>query len=218
MVTTGVRAPERTSPVLPRPRRPVDDVVTVAPEPTTSRPFEAVRAARAHRLRPAVVLLLPLLLLLAVFVTPAESQAAASSDVVVVLAGERERLPVALDLVAQGGQPLLVSIGPGPGNAAARRLCADPGDLPVLCFEPHPMTTQGEARAVGRLVQQHGWRSVTVVSSSYHLPRARVLVERCTDAAVEVQAARPEASLPTWVQYIGHELGGLAKAAVQHGC
>ncbi|RBY84518.1 hypothetical protein DQ241_17725 [Blastococcus sp. TF02A-30] len=80
------------------------------------------------------------------------------------------------------------------------------------------MTTQGEARAIGRLLDEHGWRSVTVVSSSYHPARARVLVERCTDAAVAVKAAHPQASVATWAQYIGHELGGLVEAAVQDAC
>lgn len=219
MVTTGVQEPEQTA-VLPRPRPPADNQFPTAPGPAPVRAFVANHPDRpwGRRLRPFVVLLVPLLLLVAVFVAPAESPAAAGSDVVVVLAGERERLPVALDLVAEGGQPLLVSIGPGPGNAAARRLCADPGRLDVHCFEPSPMTTRGEARAIGRLVHDHGWRSVTVVSSSYHLARARVLVDRCTDAAVATKAARPDASLPTWVQYVGHELAGLVQAAAWDEC
>ncbi|RBY84517.1 hypothetical protein [Blastococcus sp. TF02A-30] len=78
----------------------MDDQLVVAP--AAPEPFRAFRSdrldgRRAHRLRPFVVLL-PLLLI-AVFVAPAESPAAASSDVVVVHAGERDRLPVALDPV-----------------------------------------------------------------------------------------------------------------------
>jgi uncharacterized SAM-binding protein YcdF (DUF218 family) len=165
-----------------------------------------------------VVLLLPLLLAVGLVVTPAESEAAGSSDVVAVLAGERERLPVAVQTAEAGSGVLVVSLGPGPGNAAARRLCQAPGELTVHCFEPSPATTRGEAQAIGRLVEDHGWQSLTLVSSTYHLTRARVLVERCSAVDVRLKGAQPSASVGDWASFVGHELGGLAKAAFVRDC
>src|ERR1700712_430409 len=39
----------------------------------------------------------------------------------------------------------------------------------VICFQPDPRTTQGEAREIERLAKQHGWKSIIVVTSKYHI-------------------------------------------------
>jgi uncharacterized SAM-binding protein YcdF (DUF218 family) len=49
----------------------------------------------------------------------------------------------------------------------------------VLCLTPEASTTRGEARAFAELAGREGWRSVTVVTSSYHRRRADLLVGRC---------------------------------------
>src|SRR5581483_1500567 len=40
-------------------------------------------------------------------------------------------------------------------------------------------TLRGEARAVARLARTHGWRSVAVVTSTFHVTRAKMLFRRC---------------------------------------
>ncbi|MEO9240377.1 MAG: YdcF family protein, partial [Jatrophihabitantaceae bacterium] len=35
----------------------------------------------------------------------------------------------------------------------------------VICFQPHPATTQGEAREIGQLAREHHWKSIIVVTS-----------------------------------------------------
>jgi uncharacterized SAM-binding protein YcdF (DUF218 family) len=63
----------------------------------------------------------------------------------------------------------------------ARRLCRA-GHIArarVICFEPVPFSTRGEARAVARLARQHGWTHVVVVTSAFHVFRARMLFRRC---------------------------------------
>jgi uncharacterized SAM-binding protein YcdF (DUF218 family) len=195
-------------------------VTVVAPPTRTPTPVRLPDADNrwALPLRTFSSLLVPLLLLAALFVTPAESPAAASADVVAVLAGARERLPAAVELAERGSGVLLVSVGAGPENAAARRLCRKPGDLTVYCFDPSPATTRGEARAIGQLLDDHDWDSVALVTSAYHLPRARVLLERCTTADIRGVAARPSASVLEWTVLIGHELGGLAQSASTSDC
>ena len=58
------------------------------------------------------------------------------------------------------------------------------GTAPALRFEPVPFNTRGEARAVAHLVREHGWRSIIVVTSGYHVRRARLLFARAVPAEV----------------------------------
>jgi len=101
-----------------------------------------------------------------------------TADAVVVLAGSRFRLPVGLELVARGVAPVLViSDGLDPRSPAANRICNERAQ--VLCPKPDPYSTRGEARLVARLARERGWDSIVVVSSRFHLFRARILFERC---------------------------------------
>ena len=78
--------------------------------------------------------------------------------------------------------PVLVISGAGfdPKWKKARALCAHGAKgFRVLCFDPKPYSTRGEARGIARLAQHHGWRTVDVVTSRYHVFRARMIIERC---------------------------------------
>jgi uncharacterized SAM-binding protein YcdF (DUF218 family) len=65
----------------------------------------------------------------------------------------------------------------------------------VLCFRPDPYSTRGEARAVARMAAARGWRSVLVVTSTYHVTRARLLFDRCVGARVSVTGSTYRRSL-----------------------
>jgi uncharacterized SAM-binding protein YcdF (DUF218 family) len=115
------------------------------------------------------------------------------ADAVVVLAGGRKfRLEKGLELIRQGvAETLVISDGYADDWAEANRLCARGGDgFRVLCFKPDPYSTKGEAEAVARLARSHGWRSVAVVTSTFHVFRARMLFERCLDGDVATVGAR----------------------------
>jgi uncharacterized SAM-binding protein YcdF (DUF218 family) len=78
--------------------------------------------------------------------------------------------------------PLLVISGAGFDRKwkKARALCAHgSSDFRVLCFDPKPYSTRGEARTIARLAQRHGWQRVDVVTSRYHVFRARIVIQRC---------------------------------------
>jgi uncharacterized SAM-binding protein YcdF (DUF218 family) len=114
------------------------------------------------------------------------------ADAVVVLAGGRgPRLSEGLALVRRGTAPVLVvSDAWSPTWPEANRLCAGrPAPVPVVCFHPEPYSTRGEAEAFAKLAARRGWRSVVVVSSRYHLVRARMLFERCYDGRVETASS-----------------------------
>ncbi|MGK5110427.1 ElyC/SanA/YdcF family protein [Geodermatophilus sp. CPCC 205506] len=150
---------------------------------------------------------------------PPVADDAASSEAVALLAGSpTDRLPRALRLAEQGGGVLVVSAAGGAANAPARALCRDPGDLEVYCFRPSPPDTRGEARAIGRLVEEHGWSRITVVTSTYHLARAGLLVRRCTDAEVVMAEAEPSIPVGTWARQLLHEMAGFVEATLHRSC
>ncbi len=114
---------------------------------------------------------------------PAETGAPARADAVVVLSGSFKRLPPALALMRRHVAPVLAisSVSETPKWKAARRLCRAGtfAGAKVLCFPTNPYSTRGEARAIAALARAHGWHSVVVVSSTFHLTRVDLLVRRC---------------------------------------
>jgi uncharacterized SAM-binding protein YcdF (DUF218 family) len=142
------------------------------------------------------------------------------ADALVVLAGGRgERLNKANRLLQQDAAPtLVISNGRDTRWPAANRLCASHQRFEVLCPQPHPDTTRGEARMVRDLATQRGWRSVVVVTSTYHARRARLLLGRCFDGQLQVVAAAPrEPWYRTWAR-ANVELAGLARALLTRDC
>ena len=118
------------------------------------------------------------------FVWPsAETGAPAHADAVVVLSGSFARLPPALALIRRGVAPVLAisSVAYTPRWKAARRLCraGTYARARVLCFTAVPYSTRGEAETVTRLARARRWRSIVVVSSTFHLTRAKLLFDRC---------------------------------------
>jgi uncharacterized SAM-binding protein YcdF (DUF218 family) len=119
------------------------------------------------------------------FVWPPAASSPRRADAVVVLSGGRDsRLDPALALMRRHVAPVLVISSPAqdPKWRSARRMChARPHAYPfrVLCFEAHPYSTRGEARAIARLARERGWSQVVVVTSTYHVTRARMIVRRC---------------------------------------
>jgi uncharacterized SAM-binding protein YcdF (DUF218 family) len=73
-------------------------------------------------------------------------------------------------------------------SSLARKLCAHPSGRPfrVLCFRPTPFSTRGEAREAKLLAAQRGWRSLLVVTSTYHVYRTRILFHRCLPSRVRL--------------------------------
>jgi uncharacterized SAM-binding protein YcdF (DUF218 family) len=143
-------------------------------------------------------------------------QAAQPADAVVVLgaaSGASDRLPAALRLVKSGIADTLVVLTPPEDGS----LCHPGAPYEVICINPRPFTTQGEAEAVGRLAKRRSWRKLTVVTSSYHVTRARFLLSRCFHGSLVVVGSKGTGfSVGPWRAL--HELGGLAYAIVRPSC
>ena len=105
------------------------------------------------------------------------------SDAVVVIAGGPLRLKKGLELVHKKIVPLLiVSVphGAWPYQWEAPKICnGTKRSFRVVCFHPKPESTQGEARAVTRIAAERHLRSLIVVTSNFHVSRARLIMRRC---------------------------------------
>jgi uncharacterized SAM-binding protein YcdF (DUF218 family) len=116
---------------------------------------------------------------------PANDTPPVHADAVVVLSGGRNsRLVPALKLVERGIAPVLAISSPfkDPRWTTAIRLCN--GETPhprfkVVCFQAVPYSTRGEAETVTGLAKHDGWNRLVVVTSTYHVTRARMLFRRC---------------------------------------
>ena len=108
--------------------------------------------------------------------------------------------------MADGLAPnLVVPNGTAPEWPAGNRACSDARPYEVYCPRPEPDTTRGEARVIASLARKEGWKRVIVVTSSYQLSRARLLLGRCMDGEVLAVRAKPELSTVAWAKRIGHE-------------
>jgi uncharacterized SAM-binding protein YcdF (DUF218 family) len=133
----------------------------------------------------------------------------ATADAVIVLAGEKRRLPIALELVERGVAPVLViSDGLDPRWTQANRLCRVGDPSRIVCVRPEPYSTRDEARLAAELARERGWNSLVVVTSRFHLFRARTLFERCFDGRLDlVGAPNPVLRLPLAIALEWTKLG-----------
>jgi len=141
------------------------------------------------------------------FVWPAQGMPDRVSAIV-MLAGPGDRLPVALDLARQHRAPVLVV---SRGNQGYGGPCPSPvPGVKLICFEPDPATTQGEAKALGRMARQFRWSSVVLVTTRTQDTRARIITERCFSGSTYVATA--PLPLSSWPYEITYGWGALFKA------
>jgi uncharacterized SAM-binding protein YcdF (DUF218 family) len=114
------------------------------------------------------------------------------ADAVIVLSGGRERLPPAMALIRRNVAPVLAisSVSHTRPWPLAERLCGAGryAGARVICFEASPYSTRGEAEAVGRLARARGWTDLVVVTSRFHVTRARMLFRRCYSGKLSMLA------------------------------
>jgi uncharacterized SAM-binding protein YcdF (DUF218 family) len=128
------------------------------------------------------------------FLWPEEDELPARADAIVVLSGgSGERVGEGVRLWRAGVAPVLaLSNGRAEDEDEATRHCDRPG---VECFVPEPFSTQGEARWIAREARRRGWGSVVLVTSTYHLRRARMIVDRCFEGELAAVGSQPRAAI-----------------------
>ncbi len=107
-------------------------------------------------------------------------------DAVVMFNGPGDRLDTALKLAWMHRAPVLVISQSSPfwghGSVCAPKI---PG-VRIICFDPNPATTRGEAEFVARLANRYHWHSIAVVTTAPQNTRARLRVRRCFHGRVYV--------------------------------
>jgi hypothetical protein len=136
-------------------------------------------------------------------------------DAIVVLDSPGHPLNFGVRLAEQHRAPFLVV---SQGTPVSRDPCPRPvPGVTLICFNPAPPTTQGEAEFVSRLAEKYHWRSIAVVAITPQDTRARLRAERCFPGQVYVVTA--PIRLSTWPYEIAYEWAALIKAVViQRAC
>jgi hypothetical protein len=138
-------------------------------------------------------------------------------DAIVMLNGRGDRLDTALDLAWADRAPMIViSRGSkywGHGSSCAPKI----PHVTVICFDPNPATTRGEAEFAGRLARQYHWHSVVLVAVAPQDTVARIRLGRCFSGKIYVVNA--PMTVPEWLYLVPYEWGSTLKAlSLQRTC
>jgi uncharacterized SAM-binding protein YcdF (DUF218 family) len=90
--------------------------------------------------------------------------------------------------------------------------------IEVDCFDPNPTTTRGEAEAIAEFANAQGWSRVIVVTSSYHVSRARAQISQCYAGSLAVIGAQQPMDLSRWAYQLAYQGAGFVKAALTPVC
>ena len=187
--------------------------------PALSRSASRFKWPRIKLKRRTIVALIILLIAFCavtarLFVFPATGMPA-RVDAIVVPGGSGDRIGAAVNLAKQGrGRYLVISEGlyipPG--------LCGSwVGGVQVICFNPIPGTTQGEAEETARLAKQYGFRSIVVVTTPDQTWRTELRFRRCFSG--KVYAVTTPLPMHMWPLMIAYQWAASIKAeVVNRGC
>lgn len=155
------------------------------------------------------------------FLRPSSDEIVDADAALVFVGGDLERARAMLDLAGTGAvdHVVVVARGLGPSNTFGR-FCEEGlrFDGELHCLESSGADTRREARRLAEYASDQGWEHVVVVTSSYHLRRATLLIERCFEGRVDQVAAVPDASAAVWFGQVLHEWGGILETSVRRGC
>jgi len=138
-------------------------------------------------------------------------------DAIVMMNGSGDRLDTVLGLAWAHRAPVVViSRGSkywGHGSVCAPKIPR----VKVICFDPDPETTRGEAEFAGRLAQRYRWHSIALVTTTPQDTRARLRLGRCFSGKIYVVNA--PLPLSQWPEAIAYEWGATLKALfLQRSC
>lgn len=115
----------------------------------------------------------------------AQSRTTRTADGIVVLTGAAQRVNDAIELLAKKrGQRLLVSgVNPAITNDELKKQIPDFARLSECCIDlgHEAQNTLGNAVETAAWAKRHNFKTLLVVTSAWHMPRALVELERETD-------------------------------------
>ncbi|QGF23897.1 hypothetical protein [Raineyella fluvialis] len=142
-------------------------------------------------------------------------------DAMYVIGPVETRWPEALARGDEGVAPVFLatrSIDPAgrpffPPNCGEQR-----AGYEVTCVTPDPYTTRGEAEVLADQVREHGWTHVAVFTSTPHVARTRMLMERCVPAQVSVWDYSVQRSWTGWLGEFVYQSAAWVKAQIIRDC
>ncbi|OYN92280.1 hypothetical protein CGZ91_01875 [Parenemella sanctibonifatiensis] len=137
------------------------------------------------------------------------------TEVLYVL-GSEDRIDLGLAALDRGEAEVLVLSAADPQREVCRT--GDHRGHLVLCPQPDPMTTQGEAIQLSELAAAYGWTDITVVTHRAHLRRTSILMGRCHDGPLRYRSDGVEFGWPIVVGQLVYETGAMVKTMVTPGC
>jgi uncharacterized SAM-binding protein YcdF (DUF218 family) len=137
-------------------------------------------------------------------------------DAIVVLGGAgRERTELGIELRERFRVPLVLSSSAIVFGHELGLECRED----VICLEPDPETTAGEARSIAVLADERGWSHVTVATSRFHSTRARVLFRQCLgDRVTVIGAPQRDDQVITLRRRLNEILGTIAAWTFARAC
>ena len=107
-------------------------------------------------------------------------------DAVVALGGaEGERFDLGYRIAKGQDVPLVLSASAVADGERMGLVCG----REVICIQPMPYSTAGEARAVASIAESQGWERIGVATTAYHANRARILFRQCVAGEVSTYGA-----------------------------
>jgi uncharacterized SAM-binding protein YcdF (DUF218 family) len=202
---------------------------TAGPAPAARRKSRLFRRRvflRRRRLRRAILAALAALAALLVlfctvtarlFIWPATGMPT-RVDAIAVLGGPQSQQRADLGLrLAEEGRARYVLLSEGLSIDLVPGLCGSHRTFTVICWNPVPGTTQGEAEFVGQIARQHGWHSVVLVTTLDQAWRAQLRVTRCYPG--QIYSVTTPLPLDQWPYQLAYQWAAAVRAEVlQRGC
>lgn len=136
-------------------------------------------------------------------------------DAIVVPGGPGNRIALAMKLAEEDRANYLVL---SEGLYIPPNLCGTHvGSARVLCFQPNPETTQGEAEATARVAKEYGFQSIVLVTTPDQTWRAELRFRRCYGG--RVYGVTTSLRLHLWPMQVAYQWAATVKAeVVNRGC
>ena len=131
-------------------------------------------------------------------------------NAIIVLGGQGNRLGLGLQLAQQGHAPYLLVSDGLPFDLPTGLCEPDHGSFTVICWNPDPGTTKGEAEFVGRTARQHHWESIVLVTTPDQAWRAALYVRRCYSG--KIYSTTTPLNSTQWPYMIAYQWGATIKA------
>jgi uncharacterized SAM-binding protein YcdF (DUF218 family) len=153
---------------------------------------------------------------LRLFIWPASGAPARASAIVMLEGLEQSRLVLAVSLARQHRAPMLVI---SQGSHGYGGPCPEPvRGVKLICFDPNPPNTRGEALYVAQLAREYHWTSIILVTNREQDTRGRLLVSMCFRGPIYVDTL-PLGSVKNTAYQVAYEWGALVKSLIlYHSC